>query len=602
MDSSLPPHPLTIERESFEGELAALVESDLRLAPLRHAVSEDAPAGVIEDLVTAVDSAPAFLPSLPHLPLVHVAPPPPVPATTRPRPLPTLRVTPPPAPPAAAPTPVAVQRAMVAAPTPPEPPRPLPLAEPFTRFAEVGVDAATSAKRVEPATPEPTADSAEQAVPPMLPDSPLLADIEPPTTAMPADDAPPVAPESPSAPEPELPLAMPRVPDPAPEPPPPAALDPEPRRLGLGAPLSPDLFGESAAPATLLPRRSEDRPALGERPLLHEEPATPELGAEIGVPTPDSPPTSEHPPAPKMPLSPAESRAPKPAAAPRRAPAATTAPAVAAAPPRAASVQRAPATGAPSPISAPTAAAPRPGPSLPLLGSRPLASRIVEQVPAAVRAHVEQTVGSDLGDVRVHRGEDSTQHAAALDARAFTSDGEVHLPAAHGRLDRGPAQALLAHELVHVAQQKRMGDTRPAEHTDTGQRLEREAQAVEHHVARQVDTATNASTPLPLPRPAATKAGPEQHQPFVSPAQVAVDAGIASRAADGSVVFDVPPAGAPAPPPPQRAVNAETSNSPAGVEATPENIDVLYDKIRRRLKDELRLNRQRLGMNMDFGR
>src|SRR5688572_24563848 len=67
LDSSLPPHPLTIERHSFEGELAALAEPDLRLAPLRHAVSEDAPAGVIEDLVTAVDAAPAFLPSLPHL-------------------------------------------------------------------------------------------------------------------------------------------------------------------------------------------------------------------------------------------------------------------------------------------------------------------------------------------------------------------------------------------------------------------------------------------------------------------------------------------------------------------------------------------------------
>ncbi|HEX2040924.1 MAG TPA: DUF4157 domain-containing protein [Acidimicrobiales bacterium] len=592
LGGSVPSHPLTIERESFEGELAALTPPELRLAPLRHAVSEDAPAGVIEDLVTAVDAAPGSLPALPSMsmPLVHPAPPAPVVTPAR-RPLPSLRVAP------AAPAPV--QRAMVSAPPPVEPPRPLPLAEPLP-VVPMPVSEPDPAPVLAPVPVEPWA-----LAPPLPGEPPPAAVVERPTTP---DEAP-------------LAIDAPLVLDAPTAAAPPPVLFPEsaPERAfgeknagagaGAGAGVGAGRDGEPALPLATPPApRPPDEHAAADVPILGDADPMPRrlgLGEPIRPDPEPQQPQAFAPPAKAaapMPLPPAESRMPKAGPAPKGAVTPTRAPAPAA--PTVASVQRAPlspSTAAPAP--APPTPSPKPSTSLPLLSSRPPALTVTEQVPAAVRAHVERTVGTDLGDVRVHRGEESAHHAAALDARAFTSDGEVHLPAAHGPLDHGPAQALLAHELVHVAQQKRMGATRPAEHTATGRQLEHEARAVEHQVARQVEghNTPPAAPPLPLPRPAGRPTSPDT-RPFLDPGQVALDAGIATRAPDGSVLFTAPPAGAPQPPPPQRAVTVETSDSPPGVEATPVNVDVLYDKIRRRLKDELRLNRQRLGMNMDFGR
>ena len=47
----------------------------------------------------------------------------------------------------------------------------------------------------------------------------------------------------------------------------------------------------------------------------------------------------------------------------------------------------------------------------------------------------------------------------ALGARAATVDEEVFIPDVAGALTIGPGAALLAHELVHVAQQRRLGST-----------------------------------------------------------------------------------------------------------------------------------------------
>ncbi|HEX9968957.1 MAG TPA: hypothetical protein VGB03_02375, partial [Acidimicrobiales bacterium] len=79
LERTIPPLPLTVERDRFEGGLSALVQPPLKLAPLGHSVSEDAPAGVIGDLATvARDAAPATL-ALPGLPLPLLQPPPLVP-------------------------------------------------------------------------------------------------------------------------------------------------------------------------------------------------------------------------------------------------------------------------------------------------------------------------------------------------------------------------------------------------------------------------------------------------------------------------------------------------------------------------------------------
>jgi Domain of unknown function (DUF4157) len=105
--------------------------------------------------------------------------------------------------------------------------------------------------------------------------------------------------------------------------------------------------------------------------------------------------------------------------------------------------------------------------------------RRLERVPDEVRRAVESVTGVDLSNVAVHRGPEVTRVARALRAEAYTVGGEVHLPAEHGPLSDPRVRALLAHELVHVAQQRRLGDALPPEDSPLGQLLELDALTVE---------------------------------------------------------------------------------------------------------------------------
>jgi hypothetical protein len=87
--------------------------------------------------------------------------------------------------------------------------------------------------------------------------------------------------------------------------------------------------------------------------------------------------------------------------------------------------------------------------------------------------------GVDVSDVPVHRDPAAGAEARERRARAFTRGGRVFLPEEAGALHSGPARGLLAHELVHVAQQRRLGSSLPGEETPEGQALEAEAQHAE---------------------------------------------------------------------------------------------------------------------------
>ena len=87
--------------------------------------------------------------------------------------------------------------------------------------------------------------------------------------------------------------------------------------------------------------------------------------------------------------------------------------------------------------------------------------------------------GADVSDVPVHRGRRAAERAQAIEAGAFTSDGEVFLPAEAGPLTEPTARGILAHELAHVVQQRTLGSTLPDERTAAGQRLETDARAHE---------------------------------------------------------------------------------------------------------------------------
>jgi hypothetical protein len=149
--------------------------------------------------------------------------------------------------------------------------------------------------------------------------------------------------------------------------------------------------------------------------------------------------------------------------------------------------------GAPLPVPPPRgrgfepetfAAPPQPAPAAPKAPdeAQPLRAfprRRLESVPDEIRRAVEAATGVVLGDVSVRRDEQTTQIARALGAKAFTVGGEVHLPAEHGPLTDPRTRALLAHELVHVAQQRRLGDALPPEDSPYGRLLEEEALALE---------------------------------------------------------------------------------------------------------------------------
>ncbi|WP_063797548.1 eCIS core domain-containing protein [Saccharothrix sp. NRRL B-16348] len=98
-----------------------------------------------------------------------------------------------------------------------------------------------------------------------------------------------------------------------------------------------------------------------------------------------------------------------------------------------------------------------------------------------VRADMESRLGADFSDVQVHTGADARRSARDLGARAYTSGNHVVLG------DGGGDQHTLAHELVHVVQQRKG----PVAGTDTGtglrvsdpgDRFEREAEATAHQV------------------------------------------------------------------------------------------------------------------------
>jgi len=80
-----------------------------------------------------------------------------------------------------------------------------------------------------------------------------------------------------------------------------------------------------------------------------------------------------------------------------------------------------------------------------------------EPVPADVRRQVERTVGTGLSHVRIHRGPGVDAAAAGIGATAFTWGGDIGVRRSAYRPDTLPGRALLAHELVHAAQQTDAG-------------------------------------------------------------------------------------------------------------------------------------------------
>lgn len=121
---------------------------------------------------------------------------------------------------------------------------------------------------------------------------------------------------------------------------------------------------------------------------------------------------------------------------------------------------------------------------MPLVGARSIGPTI-QRAPTSARSadagadQVQNSSSADGTAVRVHRGGEASQLAESFDARAFTHEGEIYLPQSHGPMSGAKARSLLAHEMTHVTQQRRLGSSLPSEDSPHGQQLEAQAVAAE---------------------------------------------------------------------------------------------------------------------------
>ena len=163
-----------------------------------------------------------------------------------------------------------------------------------------------------------------------------------------------------------------------------------------------------------------------------------------------------------------------------------------------------------------------------------------ESVPGDMRATMRDVLGIDVGDRLVHRGPAVSAEARAMNAQAFTRDGEVHVADEVGPLDQPTGRATLAHELTHAAQQIVRGPP-PDEGSDAGRALEAHAQQVEQYI-RGDGGAPKPSPELLHARPPTTdSADAELEASTKQMMRELVDSGLARADGNGGIIFTMPP-------------------------------------------------------------
>ena len=163
-----------------------------------------------------------------------------------------------------------------------------------------------------------------------------------------------------------------------------------------------------------------------------------------------------------------------------------------------------------------------------------------ESISSDMRATMRDVLGVDVGDRLVHRGPAVSAEARAMNAQAFTRDGQVHIADEVGPLDQPTGRATLAHELTHAAQQIVRG-TLPDEGGAGGRALEAHAQQVEQYV-RGDGGAAKPSPELLHARPATTEsADAELTASTRQMMRELVDSGLARPDGNGGIVFTMPP-------------------------------------------------------------
>jgi outer membrane protein OmpA-like peptidoglycan-associated protein len=110
---------------------------------------------------------------------------------------------------------------------------------------------------------------------------------------------------------------------------------------------------------------------------------------------------------------------------------------------------------------------------------------------ASVRQRVAPLVGDPLTDVSVHADDTADMLARAVSARAFTTGTDVYFAAGEYRPGTNDGDALLVHELAHVAQQRGASTVGPLTVSEPGDPMEVAAE----EIARNLDKPPAASEP-----------------------------------------------------------------------------------------------------------
>jgi hypothetical protein len=138
-------------------------------------------------------------------------------------------------------------------------------------------------------------------------------------------------------------------------------------------------------------------------------------------------------------------------------------------------------------------------------------------VPTEVTQAMRAAYGVEVGEVPVRSGPDAQREAEDRRARAFAADDEVVLgPTPGGDAAR---RALIAHELVHLVQQRELGGALPDEQSPAGRALEADAVAAEHAVLTGRSLPPLRHRPLGGPPPGTVRAvaGRVQRAPLAHP-------------------------------------------------------------------------------------
>lgn len=128
-------------------------------------------------------------------------------------------------------------------------------------------------------------------------------------------------------------------------------------------------------------------------------------------------------------------------------------------------------------------------------------------VPESVRQVLRQTVGEPPSHVTVHEGESASSMTDAVNAEAFTKNGQIYF-ADDAPVSSTRGQQLLAHELTHVMQQQGRSASMPGESTDEGRELEHAARQVEEQMIKGPSQSVR---PVALAKKTANQAPSELH-------------------------------------------------------------------------------------------